>query len=501
MMPIARKSRHVILEDMRFLSLLLFLSVSGLAAGCAGIAPDSKIIRKPSSNHPIFDSDTKTEFRLEAPFTQLFKNAKVTEDGTAASQKQGATKGPFNELLKMTVQGEEIAIPVRVSVRGNTSVEDCKFKKLTVELSDSPALDRTPFRGMKKFKIGTHCGDSPAGKLTYTKIGRLNSEVAPIQEVLVYRLLAALGIPSMGAGYARVDYFDKGTSKSIVRDAMILESPGAAATRQGLSEVSTPETISEMQTSHFNWDAMTKDQIARAYYFEALIGNDDYGYPMTTTSGGISPIQGPVSSSTPYWNFKIFQTGSTGLQLIPYDFDLAAVVTGSPSKWTPANRSEFDSFVPGLPNDFARMAWMKLQAFRVVFPKKVRDQWAAFYVTERPTLNSIVDRSPLPPSGKAEMKNVFGGFYSALPHYEDTLINLGTTSIYASAAVAADDQCIVPHGIPEGITVKTMGVSGNRTQVRYYDVFHKIVNMDNFQPCPNPGWMETPPRGFGRSLD
>ena len=179
---------------------------------------------------PLFASHDTVALELKAPFNELFDRSRSDDrfavDGT----------------LSYTAEGSKVAIDgVRVSVRGHTSrnEHECAFPKLKIALPDG-ASPGPLLHGMRSIKIGTHCGEAGDDEVS-VKYGRLPNELSPLREAFVYRLLDALGVPTLKARPAQVTYryADPRSGQTppqdepVVRHALIIEDDSDAIARLG----------------------------------------------------------------------------------------------------------------------------------------------------------------------------------------------------------------------------------------------------------------------------
>src|SRR3954471_14239673 len=151
------------------------------------------------STSALFSGNEPIELTIAAPLADLMTHDR--DDDYAVS---GA--------LTVVVDGRDVRIDgVRISLRGHTSrrESECDFPKLKIELP-AASRDATPLLAdLHSIKIGTHCGEARDGELT-PKFGRLANQHSPLREAFVYRLLAALDVPTLAARRARIAYRDTG---------------------------------------------------------------------------------------------------------------------------------------------------------------------------------------------------------------------------------------------------------------------------------------------------
>ena len=289
----------------KFLAATVFLFV-GLSSSAQ--AADFTI---PPSQKPLFTSHELLEFRLEAPFTTLFK----------------AKENGFLEARKTKVQGKIVVagkeIPVTIRMRGYSSLGYCTFPKLMLKI-DKDAAKGTVFEGTKKLDLGTHCQD-PADP----ESGRMIPHAKPHREALLYRWAGILGIPAYASRAARATYVD---TDSVLPtgtfDAALFEHLSALLKRAGAREIRPvndslherdpqaeaedddgPKYIFKGLEHHPEIDLA---HFGKIQIYERLIGNSDFN----------------ISPST-IWNLKLIEIPGQKWQFIPLDFNLSNLALGN----------------------------------------------------------------------------------------------------------------------------------------------------------------------------
>jgi len=133
-----------------------------LAAGCSGVAGSDEADIT-ANLAPLFASENTLHLELRAPFKKI--NDSLTQEGDL-------------QPGEIVVGGKHI--PIQIGPRGRTSMQECTFRKLEVEISDTTRAAGTPFAGLESFKIGTHCDLRDGISL----FGRLGNEEAVFRERL-----------------------------------------------------------------------------------------------------------------------------------------------------------------------------------------------------------------------------------------------------------------------------------------------------------------------------
>jgi hypothetical protein len=258
------------------------------------------------STSKLFSSDTPLIFEIKAPFANMFARANNVDE-------------PIPEEVKvrvMSLDGKKVELTGTIKTRGETSPEDVEFDKLTVKLDGAK---NTPFAGSKKFKIGTHLGESDS----LTEMGRLASEWVPRREVFVYDLLEHLGLATLETRPASALYIDAKTSDSASHSAFLLEDYDKAAERLGGVAIDDWDLKGQLNGKTSDEEKM------RLSLLNVLFGNWDYSFPdESVTLSGTGANNRHVGH-----NIWAVQRPDGSVVLLPNDFDLATIVSGGPLRY------------------------------------------------------------------------------------------------------------------------------------------------------------------------
>jgi hypothetical protein len=379
----------------------------------------------------LFSSYDVVALRLEAPFDELFAQAKhqpeYVVDGT----------------LSTSTAGEPI--PVKISLRGHTSRREteCSFPKLKVEAAGGGAL-----LGGKALKIGTHCGESTDNALT-VKFGRLPNERSPWREAAVYRLLDALRIPALRARPARITYVysdrpegsDGAVDRRLERNAMLLEDDDDAIERLGGKKEITAD---EFTTAD---ELFSREDAANLAFAEALIGNFDWC--VRFSAGDTYRCDARLK----LWNVIAARTGGGKARPIMYDFDVSGMVTGS-HRWfgTVYNAA----FVPSKSEREVEVI-AQVQRTRTLFSRGELDASRRRFLERRADAYKTIDEADIDADGRRLMRDYADAFYREIEadeaFYRPVVTQEGVT-LRANAGAGAQAICAsggpVPPGTPVG---------------------------------------------------
>ncbi len=391
---------------------LVPLIVCGLAlsASCAAPSADTASAAAVSEAADLFADRTPLAFTLEAPLDEMF-----------AAAHAGVPNGPLPGLPKRTVADQEAkltfetkdgatkTLDVTVKVRGNSSLTECPFPKLTVKLTDAAKQEArgTVFAKSTKFKIGTHCAD--AADDAPARVGRLRNEKSPGREQLVMAQLEGLLPLTLASRPARVTYVDAKSHATTVRNAFLVEHEGKLAARSDAPKehcriVGTEEecdpllTDSEIERLDPR-EGMDRGRIAALTLFHAAVGNWDWHLDVGAAARGESRV----------WNHDVLllpkDPAQPGGELVPvpvaHDFDLASVVTGRIGRAIPTKAS------------LKKQATEYLKRTAGLTPTEV-DAAKALFRSKKAGLYAAIDKAEVDADGRALSKAHLDAFFTAI---------------------------------------------------------------------------------------
>jgi len=415
------------------LPLSVVLTLCALAAATGPAAAQSST--------PLFASHDVLPLKLEAPFNDLFEHARTDEAYSVTGK------------LSYTHAGREVTVDgVKITLRGNTSRREteCVFPKLKVELPGSANPGPLLAAG-ESLKLGTHCGEAADDKLT-AKYGRLPNERSPLREAFVYRLLDAVGVPTLKARPARVSYVytDARPAKTpaqdqpLVRNAMLLEDTDAAVKRFGGVREIEEKAFTNAQA------AFRPADTARVAFAEAMIGNYDWCLRMKPGDTF------RCNDEHPLWNV-VAAAGADGKAVpIIYDFDVSGMVAGR-HPWLKTHFNQ--NFVQSRsPIDVAVLA--QVQRTRSLFPKATLDATRGEFVKRKSAAYETLSGASLDPEGKRVAKSYLDAFYGAIESDEAfyrpvVVTNGGKVYTDANRAVACAGAGTIPAGTPVSEPLQT----------------------------------------------
>lgn len=388
-------------------ALLVACGIAGCGAEDTGTLASQEA---DATRSTLFDRSEVLTFRIEAPLGEAFAKAAAGLPNGPLPGMPRRSKDPFLGTLTYTAPGgAQVTLPIELKVRGNSSLTECSFPKLTVkirkdELAGAPL---GPFAGDTKFKLGTHCGevDSATGQ-----IGRLRHQTAAHREAAVYGLLGTVldgtaDEPALHARAARVTYVDTsggGAAAPLERDAFVLEDLARLARRLGAvdhcrtveGEEACDPVLEDAEISALDPATLPLPNVALLGAFHAMVGNWDYS--LGTALGRGKPE---------LWNTDVVIFGPADApRMLPIaqDFDLASAVTGEvrgKDRDAPdALRTQAENFVSNLDP----------------LPAPVREATLQRLRARRADVVKAAERLPMDDAGRANLLRHIEVFYAAL---------------------------------------------------------------------------------------
>jgi hypothetical protein len=405
----------------------------------------------------LFSSDDVVALKLSAPFNELFQHARA-EEGYSVTGTVVYPEAGHN----VTIDGATFGL------RGHTSIREseCTFPKLKIEFpagAGATAADGTLFAGLKGIKLGTHCGESADDSVT-PKYGRLPNEQAPLREVAVYRLLNALGVPTLKARAARVSYVytdaqpgrTPDQQKPIVRNAMLLENNGEALKRLGAGSELTEEQFTNAR------ERFTPEDTATLAFAEAMIGNFDWCVRMF--KGDAYRCDAPH----PLWNVTAAVGADGRARPVMYDFDVSGMVAGRHRWFKDVFNATF--VASGSPIEVEVLS--QVQRTRTLFTRSVLDVARHRFNQRKADVYRVVESATLDPQGRQQIKQYLDAFYAAIgpdeAFYRPVVAAKGTMAFADAEGGAA--VCSASGAIPVGTPVsEPIEKSGQRMKVMLLD--------------------------------
>jgi hypothetical protein len=395
---------------------------------------------------------------LQAPLQELFDKG-TTDDKFAVT-------GVLSYRDPAT--GAEVRIPdVQISVRGHTSKREteCTFPKLKIKFRDAAARDASLFAGSDGVRIGTHCGENPGEEQT-PKFGRLANEKSPRREVFVYRLLDAMGVPTVKARNARVTYTDTGVGgPPLVRHAMLLEDEDDAKQRLGGTGEIAMAQFSDARAQ------LAPEDSARLAFAQAMIGNFDWClrfYPGDAYR---------CDPELPLWNITVFERPAGRPLPLMADFDLAGIVVG-PHNWF--DKVYFDGFLSSRSHVEIEVL-SQVQRTRSLFSRAELDAARRHFLERKAAAYEALARSGLDPHGGELAQQHLDAFFGAIADaaFYRPVITKPNMAVYIDAAKSRE-ACGPGELALRGSPVNVITSEGEMAQVTLLDARWRW------------GWRQTP---------
>lgn len=263
-----------------------------------------------SQSETLFSSTEPLKIRIEGDWSAILKKRYL--DPVIAKSLRIPVK-----LVILDQKNSETTISAELGLRGNTSLSplECSVPKYSLYFTVNN-VSGTLLEGREQLAFGSHCSYRGGNSDLY---GRSYDGKSPHREAMVYRLLEILEIPSFKARPIIVQYIEnqieaENRSQALWHQAFVLESLKQFEMRMNY------ELVDE-ESAHLidlaSEPKATLKKIIKVALFNEMIGNNDW----------------KVNFNEPFserltWNIYLAKDRSRlFFEVIPNDFDLAAVVT------------------------------------------------------------------------------------------------------------------------------------------------------------------------------
>ena len=334
-----------------------------------------------SSPPSIFSSSLRVSLRLTGPFQMHFNLAAAgAPDGIFPPRR---LKPPFEGTV--VLDGTEL--PVGLRVRGNSSLQECPFPKLTLKVAKEQRAG-TPFFDAREIKIGTHCAEGGHGN-----VGRLRDERATYREALAYETMNQLGFLSPRVRRAQINFFDTSPSNQgveggwqISRQALLLEDPEVVGERLG------GRALDDLELEALTHAGFSEQLLVDLRFFHVFIGNWDFALSVNGQGLGNTDV-------------IVMPDG----KLVPMagDFDLCSWVTGEVRSTFPRN------YHPEWPDVDRQARYQLEQIGSEVTPEQFIAAQKRFE-TRREAVESLVGSAELDDEGRVNALRHVRAFFEAL---------------------------------------------------------------------------------------
>ncbi len=227
----------------------------------------------------LFASEEPLRFTLEIPLS----------DVTGSRNKPEYSEG---RLIYTNANGADVAVNLRVRVRGKSRTVACAFPPLL--LNFPKAVGGTWFDGENKLKLVTHCGTGEAFE-RYQAI-----------EYTAYRVFNLLTDMSLRVRSVEVTYYDSKRRRAVItKPGFLIEDEERFAARHGL------QLVKAERVDRSRYDPAA---LALVDMFQYFVGNTDW-----------SATAGPPGSDCCHNVVPVAREDGV-LVPIPYDFDATGIV-------------------------------------------------------------------------------------------------------------------------------------------------------------------------------
>ncbi len=415
----------------------------------------------------LLDGTSTVTLTLDAPLKTLFAKNGTDDDRTFV---------PGTVTFTDPSTGSDVTLrDIDVSVRGHTSRNEaeCAFPKLKLKARPGGTI-----------RIGTHCGEAPDGTLS-KKYGRLANEKEPLREALTYRMLDALGVPTLRTRPARITYVDRDAGTRLTRNAILVEDDNEAMARVGGTASIGLDTFGNVMARHAEADG------SRIAFGEAAIGNFDWCLKFAPDD-----IY-RCNESKPLWNILAFDRGSGrrgpnaegGTLLLMKDFDLAGTVVGH----HPWFSTMFNAAFAPSRSETETDVIAQVQRARSLFPRAELDALRRGFVERKPAAYRAVDTADVDPAGRDLARAHLDAFYRAISDegFYVPVVAHADVQLYKDAGRKVE-ACGPRDTIRAGTPVKPLQRSGSMSQVILLDAMWRWGPKNSCQATlDGPVWVES----------
>ena len=333
------------------------------------------------SAQSIFASRSIVDLVITGPLHAHFNLAAAgSPDGIFPPHRE---KPPFEGMVKLGA----LELPVGLRVRGNSSLQECPFPKLTLKVAKA-SREGTPFFDAREIKIGTHCADGGHGN-----VGRLRDERATYREVLAYETMDLMGFLSPRVRRAEIEFRDTTPTNGgveggwqITRKAMLLEDPEVVGERLG------GHALDDLELEKLTDAGFGEQLITDLRLLHVLLGNWDYA--LSFDGRGL-------------WNTDVISLPDGKLVPMLGDFDLASWVTGTVRRTFPQD------YRPELP-DLDRRARYELEQIQASIKLEIFRAAQDRFIAHREAIQSLATSAEVDEEGRTNVLKHIEAFYSAI---------------------------------------------------------------------------------------
>ena len=329
----------------------------------------------------IFDRQEVTHLVLKGPFQKHFDLAFA-----------GLPDGIFPPVREKpyfdgTLSHKGLELPVRIRVRGNSSLQECPFPKLKVKVSRK-VREGTPFENAREWKIGSHCAEGGKGN-----IGRLREERSTFREAVVYEAMQTLGFLSPRVRRAHITYQDTSDLGNPERTGWLLTRMAFVFDHvEVLAEGLGGRALEDEEVAALTDAGFPELLIAELQLFHALIGNWDY--QLSQDGKGL-------------WNTEVIEMPDKTLVPVAGDFDLSSWVTGTVRVNAPRD------FMPEL-EDVERHFRFELSRIRTAFGEDLFSDATQRFLGFRAGMGNLLALAEVDEEGREFMRQHVTMFYDLI---------------------------------------------------------------------------------------
>jgi hypothetical protein len=286
---------------LRFLNIFTIVMIGLAATASYGLSEPFP----GSPNGTVFADEDILNVELDAPLKELFdKNETNKTDEKVYVQ---------GKLSYFSDQNAKITLPVRLRVKGHSTVAFCPFKKMEIKFKGVDA-SATIFKNMKSIDLNTHCAE--INELDEYE-QHFNGSYYNHREVVAYKMAKVLQVPTFQVRALSIRYKNTGLKvdqAQLPYQAFFVEDTGDFLKRIHAREIKLEKLAAAPPLDMRTLPKISHDDLYRAILFNSLIQNSDWDFPRGFDGRDL-------------WNMKLIEIQPGKWIPLIYDFSLAPVVT------------------------------------------------------------------------------------------------------------------------------------------------------------------------------
>jgi hypothetical protein len=269
---------------------------------------------KPSKKHSFYPCNKSTVPLFNLPIDSIFE-FEIKTDFTRIFSTEKNEQSRIPGTICYTVNQKKVELPISIKARGKTRFDFCMYKPLDIKFNQ--ALDSTIFDGIKdEISIVTHCGEKNSEQWIF-KATEPEYRNKLLAEYYLYTIFETLETITRSVSLCKIKYINFNDSILTEDIAFIPEPYENVANRCNL------------MVAKRNIHLLDETSLKNTVLIDNFITNYDWELEYSLNSGWKGS------------NIKFFKSEKEIGYLLPYDFDLNAILF--PDYWKNKGES-FDEY-------------------------------------------------------------------------------------------------------------------------------------------------------------